>query len=306
MRLVTRQGAGGVEVDAVLGSGLVGQAVTDALARDAGFVGAHLEPTDWTTAAGLEASLQRAGAQVQARGAARVRVFHCAGRAGFSATDAECALELASFERVLRWAEALGPRVEFHFASSAGGLHEGQLLVSSPAAASPRRPYGRLKWAQEQALLEARIARRFVYRLSSVYGLPAPGRRAGLVATMVLNALRRRSTRVTAYASTLRDYVEAADVASYMTSGLAAPTTALDAGVTYLVHGQALSVTALQVIVERHLFAPIRLHYATDKDNFASITFSPRLKPAQWASGAVATNVPRIVEAVRSQARAAR
>lgn len=295
MILSRRDTARGPELDVVLGNGLVGFGVTEALRPVA------LEPlaTDWSSGDALDASLARATERL--RGAQLIRVFHCAGRAGFAASEAQCAAELEHFTRVLRWAERLArdAALEFHFASSAGGLHEGQLRVGEATAAAPRRPYGRLKLAQEQALHAAALPRRFVYRISSVYGWPGAGRRSGLVATMVLNALRRRSTLITAYASTLRDYVETRDVGRFMVSGAAPLTRGLHDGVTYLVHGLPLSVGALQVLIERCLFQPVRVHYATGKDNFESMTFSPTLRPARWASSSVEANVPAIVHAVQ-------
>ena len=194
--------------------------------------------TDWND---LGASLAAAAAALKSQ---RTRVFWCAGRAGFSSDATQCEAEQRSFETVLRWAEKLEVPLEFHLASSAGGLHEGQLLVSAGDPLTTARPYAALKRAQEQALTASTLRDRFVYRLSSVYGVPVPGRRLGLISTLVLNALRHRPTTITANASTLRDFVSAEDVGRFMAQEHKAP------GVHYLVSGHPLSVWALQLAVE--------------------------------------------------------
>lgn len=292
MRLLRREGG---QVDLIFGVGLVGARVVESARRLPGstLLQDVVIPVKWEN---LEPSL--AEVQLAMRGAERVRLFWCAGRAGFGSDAAQCEGERKSFEAVLGWAEQLALPLEFHLASSAGGLHEGQSLVGAPDQVTTARPYAALKLEQEKALAAAKLTSRFVYRLSSVYGVPVPGRRLGLISTLVLNALRHRPTTITADASTLRDFVSAADVGRFIAQEEKTE------GLHYLVSGQPLSVWALQLAVQRALQRPVRVAYSVRKENVASTSFSPSLRPAHWDSSSVESNLPLIASAAQSWAEA--
>ena len=296
MRLIYRATSAGEVAEVILGVGLVGSEVASAARLLPGSppLADQLIPTRWDA---LGASLEQASAALKARPPVRARVFWCAGRAGFGADEAQCAEELKAFELALRWAERLDFPLEFHLTSSAGGLHEGQLLVSAPEPVTTERPYAALKLRQEQALAASKLGSQFIYRLSSVYGPPAPERRLGLISTLVLNALRHRPTTITAHASTQRDFVSAADVGRFMASEEKSP------GLHYLVSGNPLSIWALQLAVERTFLRPVSVVYSIHKDNVASTSFLPSLRPAHWDASSVESNLPRIAQAAQSWAR---
>lgn len=289
MRLLRRSSG----VDVIFGVGLVGAWVADAIRLLPGsrLVDDTSIPTRWEA---LSSSLDEVNVALRATKPDRVRVFWCAGKAGFAADQTQCDLEQRSLETVLRWAEQLDPPFEFHLASSAGGLHEGQLLVGSSAEVTTARPYAALKLAQEHALQKSKAQRRFIYRLSSVYGAPVPERRLGLISTLVINALRRQPTLITAEASTLRDFVSAPDVGRFMAQEEKAE------GLHYLVSGHPLSIWSLQLAVERALRRPVAVVYSIKKDNVASTSFLPSLRPAQWEASSVEANLPLITAAAQS------
>ena len=276
-------------VDLIFGVGLVGAWVAEGvrLLPGAQLVEDRSIPTRWDA---LSSSLD----EIRGLKGNRVRVFWCAGKAGFASDQAQCDLEQRSFETVLRWAEKLEVQLEVHLASSAGGLHEGQLLVSSPAEVVTTRPYAALKRAQERALQTSSVERQFIYRLSSVYGVPVPERRLGLISTLVINALRRKPTLITAEASTLRDFVSAPDAGRFMAQEEKAE------GLHYLVSGHPLSIWSLQLAVERALRRPVSVVYSVKKDNVASTSFQPSLRPPHWEASSVESNLPRITAAAQS------
>lgn len=300
MRIITRSSEKGTTADLIVGTGLVGDAVVQAVRLLPGLTTDVLVPTTWEEPSALAASLLTAAQTLPTP--RRARVFWCAGRAAFSSTADQCANELRAFEVVLQWAVELSTStdVEFHLTSSAGGLHEGQLLVNEPASARAHRPYGELKLQQERALHAAPLTSRFVYRLSSVYGTPLQGRRMGLVSALVLNALQHRSTQITANSWTQRDFVSANDVGTFMAQEEKPPTRALHEGVHYLVSGLPLSIWSLQLALERRLFTRVPVHYTTGKDNFQSTTFSPALRPTRWSASSVESNLPRLIATAQS------
>ena len=294
MRLLRRaSGSGGEQFDLIFGVGLVGARVADSARTLPGstLLQDLMIPTKWDDLPGSLAAVP-----LSLRGSAPVRLFWCAGRAGFGSDTVQCENERKSFEAVLAWAERFEGPLEFHLTSSAGGLHEGQLLVGSRDEVTTVRPYAALKLEQERALAASKLTARFVYRLSSVYGVPEPGRRLGLISTLVLNALRHRPTTITAEASTLRDFVSAADVARFIAQEHKTE------GLHYLVSGQPLSVWALQLAVQRALQRPVRVVYSVRKDNVASTSFLPSMRPANWSSSSVESNLPLIASAAQSWA----
>ncbi len=287
MRLLHRSSC----VDLILGVGLVGAWVAEAVRLLPGsqLLQDTTLPTRWNA---LSSSLEEVRASVQKP--PRVRVFWCAGKAGFASDRAQCELERHCFETVLRWAERLETQLEFHLVSSAGGLHEGQLLVGSKAEVITTRPYAALKLSQERALQSSSVKQQFIYRLSSVYGVPVPERRLGLISTLVINALRRKPTLITAEASTLRDFVSAQDAGRFMAQEEKAE------GLHYLVSGHPLSIWSLQLAVERALRRPVSVVYSITKDNVASTSFLPSLRPRHWEASSVEANLPRITAAAQS------
>lgn len=301
MRLFDR----GAVADVVIGVGLIGGAVCEAVARLPGLRQARTAdvPFDWNGAQGVTTAIKSAeqwlGESTEVK---RVRVMWCAGRGGFASTAAALRPELDAFLAVIAWAESLMERytVELHMLSSAGGLHEGQVRVDRSEPAETLRPYAQLKLSQERALEQSRLpaAAKYAYRASSVYGVPKGKRRLGMIPTLVLNALRRKPTTITALSSTLRDYVSAHDVGAYVAAE------SKPAGISYLVMGYPTSIFSLQLAVERFMQRSVPVVFTLSKDNAKPITFSPRLKPLGWRPSSIESNLARIANAVQTMPRA--
>lgn len=288
MHLVDR----GAVKDVVLGVGLVGGAVVKALQRRPDVARTHTMTTSWGNPTALGDELAAAGAWLGSGG--RVRIIWSAGRGGFASTAADLAKELESFRVVLSWSERLATErpVEFHLTSSAGGLHEGQRRVTGPEPIDAPRPYGKLKLDQENLLAGARGLVRFVYRPSSVYGVPRKGARLGMVPTLIRNALARRPSTIVAHPNTLRDYVSAQDVGDFIASESNQP------GLHYLVMGRPMSLMTLVATVERALERQVAVVYSTSRVNDQHITFAPSLKPLDWNPGPLESHVALIVAAI--------
>jgi UDP-glucose 4-epimerase len=291
MRLFDR----GAVQEVVVGVGLIGGAVCEALAHNPGLTRTHKLQTPWGNPSELSPVLASARAWLDAGDAqARVRVFWCAGRGGFASSPADLKRELDSFEQVLRWAEALaeGRDVEFHLTSSAGGLHAGQRRVESAQAAEGSRPYGRLKLDQGQLLAQAKGLKQYVYRPSSVYGVPRGKARLGMIPTLIRNAMYRRPSTISAHPSTLRDYVSADDVGAYLSADGRAP------GLRYLVMGQPMSIFSLVAVVERAMQRQVAVVFTTTKLNHEHISFAPAMKPADWSPGPLESKVSLLLAAI--------
>ncbi len=105
--------------------------------------------------------------------------------------------------------EAWAGPVRVHHVSSAGALGP---PGGTDRFATGDTPYAELKALEEEALTEL-VDSSVVYRVSSVFGAPRPGARAGAIGVLVENSLRGRETHIYARSTTMRNYLHAADVA---------------------------------------------------------------------------------------------
>jgi len=237
----------------------------------------------------------------------RIDVIWSAGNAGFGSSVEDLAREQRAFEQVVELSRRLGrlsDSLGFHFLSSAGGLFEGQTIVDAASAPAPLRPYGRAKLNQE-ACLTALLPSidTFIYRATSVYGFAGARARQGLVAALVQNAIRYRTTRITARSDTIRDYVFADDVGSFIADQVAGPR--LHAVRTFiLASGKPTSMMELVAIVQGTLQRQLFFQYEARPSNARDISVRPSALPRTWQPTPLAMGVYRTAERVMSAYRA--
>lgn len=288
---------------ALFGAGLIGSAIRASIAAAQRYNMEELA-TPWQEPRALGEHIESVGARLVRAASAHpgavrnVAVIWSAGRAGFVATEEETRPELASFDRVLRMAETVArstnSRVAFHLISSAGGLFEGSRLVEATTQPRPRRPYGRLKLAQEKRVEAANEQlRRVVYRPSSIYGSIESGHRMGLIPTLVVHGALNRVTRITGDLTTLRDYVWVGDVGAHVAHNVLEGGTVNVASIDrqLLVSGKPTSIAEVRSVIERVLHNR-RLLLAPQPacENAEHITFAPSATPPGWRVTAMETS----------------
>lgn len=285
---------------AVFGAGLIGRSVIDALAgrHQAGM---STMPLQWSSPAARTADLAAIDAQLRSelRACSAVRILWSAGRAGFLSSDSDAAEELASFREIVQLSESIAKdhpdrRLSFHMVSSAGGLFEGQRHVNSSNTPEPRRPYGRLKLAQERILNGSAMSRSRIYRVSSVYGHVTRGVRSGLVPTLITDGFRRSVTRINATSRTLRDFVFADDLGAYIAQQL------LDTSddkpvISLLTRNRPCSLLEVQHMIEGIFQRKLYVSYSVDAGNSADITFAGT-PPNGWHPSDLRSNVAPIYQ----------
>jgi nucleoside-diphosphate-sugar epimerase len=297
-----RGDAAGMAV-AIFGTGLLGFSIFEALQARAPRHAREL-PLHWEMAEARPRQLRIIEDDIRRhlQSGARLSVLWTAGRAGFLSNEAETALELQSFSEVLAMTERLAreyPRTSFHLVSSAGGLFEGQRHVILQSPPRPRRPYGYLKLRQEE-LLQAATAplTRRIYRVTSAYGFARPRFRTGLVATLILDGIRRTVTQITGMMDTLRDFVFIGDVASFIAARLIADAgddAADDAPTVFLARGRPCSLFEVQHLVEQAIGRKLHVSYSASAENAEDITFAPDIGPPRWWPSDIRANIGMIV-----------
>lgn len=221
-----------------------------------------------------------------AQGRQRLDIVWSAGQGGFDMADDQAKRELADFGDVLDLAADMAKNpaqraVRVHLLSSAGGLFEGQRNVTLSTPPAPKRCYGMLKLRQEQVLSQVAEVARIVYRPSSVYGFSGPGKRMGLIPTLLANGARYQVSTIYGAPDTLRDYVSVQDAAQFM----ARQVEGAQGGSRTMILASARPTSLSEVLcaVETTLKRKIFIAYRGDAScNTAHITFSPHALPPGW------------------------
>ncbi|MEM1065101.1 MAG: NAD(P)-dependent oxidoreductase [Pseudomonadota bacterium] len=288
----------------MFGAGLIGQAVCSALARTVGAETSVL-PYDWNDSAarlrqGRDA-VDRALARATAGPAREIAVLWAAGTSGFGSDAAAMVREERRHAEVLALARALqaratGARVTFHHVSSAGGLFEGARAVGPGAHPHPLRPYGTGKQAQEAALAD--LPHHRIYRATSVYGY-TPGGRAGLVPTLIRNALAETPSHIEGALTTLRDYVLVDDVARFIAARMRAPGPS-GAATHLLAQFRPASIFEIVRMIEQAVGRPLNLRVNHRPANAHDISFLPSAAPAGWRATDLTVGIARVHARVRA------
>jgi UDP-glucose 4-epimerase len=238
-----------------------------------------------------------------------IDVIWSAGTAGFASSEAEAGLELRAFADVLdlsRRLHDLAASSQFHLLSSAGGLFEGQRHVDASSTPAPLRPYGFAKLEQEAAVrrLPAGMAT-LIYRPSSVYGYVGGRARKGLVAVLVLNAIRYGTTSLFGGPDTVRDYVFADDIGGFIADRVLGACRTGDT--IFLASGKPTSTSELVAIVQNAMQRQLYVRFDPSRWNALSNSIRPSSLPLDWRPTPLVTGVfktaTRIIVAYRDAAR---
>jgi nucleoside-diphosphate-sugar epimerase len=286
----------------LFGAGLIGSAILRAL-RSARPMSADHLPVRWTDPQGFSSDLASAETILRKRRTDEktplFTVVCSAGRARFEASAEETAPELARFSDVLAFAERIasgpaGGRVQFVLISSAGGLYEGQRIVTRASRPEPRRMYAHLKLEQQWLLLDKAPALHSTILLpSSVYGFARDGQRSGLVSTMIVNGLRQMVTTISGSLSTLRDFVWADDIGRFAANQILHGT-GVAGSAMILASARPTSIFEVQNMAQETLGRKIFLAFSPEATNHDDITFAPSVLPLGWSASDLHTNIRRV------------
>lgn len=212
-----------------------------------------------------------------------IDIIWSAGKAGFFSDIEEINLELKSYLRVLAFAKNLSiefsnSNLKFHLFSSAGGLFEGQSIVSFDSSPRPFRPYGQLKLSQEKLLFD--FSKHFnyrIYRPSTVYGY-YPNARIGLISNILIKAIRNEFIEIFALRTSLRDYIFVEDISDFVIDIIIKNLDNINHNF-FLVSGKPTSIDEIVSksidVTKKNLYHSYNLNYKNSLDT----TFSMKLVP---------------------------
>lgn len=229
-----------------------------------------------------------------------------AGKAGFSATKESTDIELASFRIVLALAEKIYQQFpdnsySFHLLSSAGGLFENQGMVDNTTVSSPNRPYGQLKYDQEELVLAVdQNVVKYIYRPTSVYGFSSLGQRMGLIPTLIANGYKNQTSTIFGSLSTLRDYVFNEDIGRHITKNLFPAAHNSEVNIQFLATGKPSSIYEIKYSVEYIIRKKIYLKFVTnpETDNSVDITVNSSILPTNWSTTDIRTGIRYVREMI--------
>jgi UDP-glucose 4-epimerase len=274
----------------LFGLGLIGSAIEAALLRQ-GFKILADVPMDWKSTHGptdAQNRIERVCVNSAGNPISLAMVWS-AGKTGFFSPEKATEHEYNLFENVFRFyldlKENLRPSfARLHHFSSAGGLFEGQRVVRLASTPSPRRPYGILKYRQEQLLLNSLGENEAVlYRPSSVYGPTHQDNRQGLINTLINNARSGCASVLDAHVMSLRDYVFAGDIGQYVARQIRFEfRSERNSAVDFLVSTKCSSIFEVVEKIRRILNLQVRFRYDDQFGNHENITFSDSVLPPGW------------------------
>lgn len=281
------------------GNGLIGQAIANGLMQHKSDLYSKTIPFLWHNQTAQQQAMVAIGQFIDKffsmgnhTDKPRLIFVWSAGQAGFSTTLTETDTEMSVFLFVLGFAKNLQQRqnswVEFHLLSSAGGLFEGCHYVDSKTLPSPCRPYGKLKLNQEQELLKVSQLTPYIYRPSSVYGVPKQGGRSSLISVLLHHGILGQVISIVGTQTTLRDYVYVNDIGHYIAQKIlfcAALNTTQQ--LFWMVSSKPSSILEITCMVEKIIRRQLYLTYKIVPDNDCDITFSPHLKPKDFNSSSL-------------------
>jgi UDP-glucose 4-epimerase len=274
----------------IFGLGLIGSAIRDSL-LDLGY-GLHLDVSfDWNVPINRQPArkeIELACLELTLR-FKKLAVVWSAGDAAFHSSAKDIVREFDTFLDSIQFVKRLQnslslDQLKFHFISSAGGLFEGQRLVTTESHPTPLRPYGQLKLDQEQALLaQFNPSELLFYRPSSVYGPTRQNHRKGLINNLVNNGRRAKVTVLDARIMSLRDYVFSQDIGRFVARSVLGDAFRNDQRPErFLVSARCSSIFEVVQKVQRILNLNLKVRYDEHFGNNRNITFSDRIFPIGW------------------------
>ena len=289
----------GDQVIALFGHGLIGRSITAAIGKSKQARWTRL-PFTWDDGLAQPHELDTIERRILNRPAGqphvvRVDVIWAAGRSGFEASDEQTATELMVFSEIVSFAARLQNSLPdthhaFHLLSSAGGLYNGQRNVGRANLPCATNPYGRAKLEQERQLhLGLPHTQRLIYRPSSVYGFAGPGTRLGLVAALIHNSIRHRTSRIFGNPNTIRDYVLNADVGKFIRDRLDDPERR--PGTFLLVSGKPTTVFEMMQKVSQVVGGRLYHRFDNIPSNATDISFSRAALPRSWQPTDIETGI---------------
>jgi nucleoside-diphosphate-sugar epimerase len=294
----------------LFGTGLIGTSIVKGLHKDGEAVCREL-PFNWADGQQQARDAEEVFAGVisavdagngDAGSPLSIALVWSAGKAGFFASQEETDRELESYRLVLSLLEKIRVQfpesnIECHLLSSAGGLFEDQSLVDAATQPAPKRLYGHLKHEQEKLLTNlGGDFVRLIYRPTSVYGYSGPGKRMGLIPTLILNGIQNKTSTIFGGLSTLRDYVFNDDIGDYVAGNIGSVDPSSETSIRLLGSGKPSSIFEIQHFVERVIRKKIYLNFISspETDNATDIIISSAGLPLSWRPIDVKTGVQHV------------
>jgi len=263
------------------GIGLLGTAIQKIILKKEFFEKIHFSthPFNWQKIEDTELFLVEFF-KTNAVNLSRLKELHIiwsAGKAGFSATDSQVEHQLNQFKFILHqliaFLESKSIRPIFHLLSSGGGLFEGQTLIETNSVPNPQRPYGKMKLAEEQFLLEHPLDFQVnIYRLSSVFSVDVLDKRKGLMNILMENGLKHKVSNIFGQENTIRDYVLDRDVAKFLVAKIYNDEAI--GGIFCLASGKPSTIFEIRKQIEKILNKRIFISFSPVVSNAANMSYA--------------------------------
>jgi nucleoside-diphosphate-sugar epimerase len=232
-----------------------------------------------------------------------VAIIWSAGKAGFNASNDEVINEFDNFRVIVdlftqQFSDTRNYSLEYHLISSGGGLFEGIRNITSKTIPRPLRPYGHMKYKQEQYLTSRDdVTFIYIYRTSTLYGFIEKGQRYGLISVLISNLINHNTTPIFGSYSTMRDYLWVNDAARFIANKVASNSIYRERVETFfLAAGQPITIFEIQKLIEKISNKRCFISF-TEKMNEQHITFSSKCLPNDFRVHSLRFMIKRIYKA---------
>jgi len=283
----------------VIGSGLIGAPIMHLLENE-NYNLAYRTKFQWGSHPQQESQINVFSSDTSELRISQMTIIWAAGATGFGSSSNETSAEFEDFksilERLRSHYQQLGVSLRIILISSAGGLFEGQRLVRQNTTPHPLRPYGTLKFDQEQFVATLNGVDHYLFlRLTSAFGKISPCYRMGLIPTLLYNGLRNQVSYIAGRQDTIRDYVYVDNVASAAVRCIDC-LPEMEMRSVNLASFKPSSLLEIQQCVETTIQRKLYINY-TDDSNSASISFSDQTKFSYFMDDGLNANVAKIYHA---------
>lgn len=225
-----------------------------------------------------------------------VTLVWAAGSTGFNSTINQTDDEYLFFQKMLDLLIIKSNKFLFNFIffSSAGALYEGKIDIDYNTDIYIKRPYGSLKFKQEEYLRHKReISSLLILRPSSVYGfIDNKIARSSLISTVLHNALSNRLSTLYGNLYTLRNYIWVEDVANFVIKKIFNFGNEL-----YILSGpKSHSIIEIKKEVEKVTKKKVYFKLNSLIENESDIVFTNNLFPLEFNNTTVSEGIQKIMQ----------
>ena len=208
------------EIVLQFGTGLIGNSIFRLFINKDLFDSHKIVQSDWINVNYHISTICEELKNISCHSNTKLTIIWSAGKVGFRSNITECLNEYEAFKKIFlslkKISDSSFSQVKVLLFSSAGGLYEAQINIEKSSPLTIKRPYGEIKYKQEEFIKKIFPNSYIILRPSSVYSTYTKNSRKGLILSLLMNGISNKESTIYASQYTLRDYILDDDIANFV------------------------------------------------------------------------------------------